>query len=313
MRVIVAGASGAVGKVLVPELVRRGHEVAGLVRSAAGDSLVRKLGAEPLVTDALDRQALLERLARVLPNAVIHQLTALPSHFDLRDFDAVFAQTNRLRTEGTDNLIAAARAVGAKRFVAQSFCGWPYARVGGPIKSEDDPLDPTPPAALRKTLDAIRYLEDAVNSAGDLGGVSLRYGGFYGPGTTLRRDGAMVEQVRRRRFPIVGKGSGVWSFIHISDVASATVAAVEADVTGSFNVVDDEPAPVAAWLPELARAVGAKPPRRIPAFLARLVLPEHLYVMMTDIRGGSNRRFKQEFGWKPRFSTWRDGFRRGLG
>ena len=159
-------------------------------------------------------------------------------------------------------------------------------RVGGPIKSEDDPLDPTPPAALRKTLDAIRYLEDEVNSAGDLGGVSLRYGGFYGPGTTLRRDGAMVEQVRRRRFPIVGKGSGVWSFIHISDVASATVAAVEADVTRTFNVVDDEPAPVAAWLPELARAVGAKPPRRIPAFLVRLVLPEHLYVMTTDIRGG---------------------------
>ena len=174
-------------------------------------------------------------------------------------------------------------------------------------------MQPTPPAALRKTLDAIRYLEDAVNSAGDIGGVSLRYGGFYGPGTTLRRDGAMVEQVRRRRFPIVGKGSGVWSFIHISDVASATVAALEADVAGTFNVVDDEPAPVAAWLPELARAVGAKPPRRIPAFLARLVLPEHLYVMMTDIRGGSNRRFKQEFGWKPRFSTWRDGFRRGLG
>jgi nucleoside-diphosphate-sugar epimerase len=244
---------------------------------------------------------------------VIHQLTALPAAIDLRDFDRVFAPTNRLRIEGTDNLIAAARESGARRFVAQSYCGWPYARTGGPVKDEDDPLDPDPPPAMRRTLAAIRHLEGAVAAARDIGGVSLRYGGFYGPGTSLSRDGTAVAEIRRRRFPIVGKGGGVWSFIHIADAAGAAVAAVESRVTGTFNVVDDEPAPVAEWLPALARAVGARPPLRVPAFIGRLVLPKHLYLMMTAQRGGANARFKREFGWRPQFASWRDGFLRGLG
>ena len=317
MRIVVAGASGVVGKVLVPSLVARGHEVLGLVRSAAGASAVVRTGAEPALVDALDQSAVLEQFRLFRPQAIVHQLTALSATTDLRDFvrdfDRVFAQTNLLRTRGTDNLLAAGRIVGASRFVAQSFCGWPYARQGGPVKTEDDPLDPEPPEAFRRTLEALRYLESSVEAAGDVRGVNLRYGGFYGPGTSLSEGGEMVAQVRRRRLPIIGRGGGIWSFVHINDVARATVAAVESDITGTFNVVDDEPAAVAQWLPELAEAVGAKPPFRVPAFLARLILPEHLFVMMTDVRGGSNTKFKRAFNWRPEFSTWRDGFRRGLG
>jgi nucleoside-diphosphate-sugar epimerase len=311
MRIVVAGASGVVGRALVPALVNRGHDVAGLVRSSASSLVVTGLGAEPLVSDALHPVSVSSAFQRFRPEAVIHQLTALRATTDLWDFDKAFAQTNLLRTRGTDILLAAAREVGVRRFVAQSFCGWPYARVGGPVKTEDEPLDPDPPPALRPTLEAIRYLEAAVEGASDVGGVNLRYGGFYGP--FLREGGGMIDQVRRRRFPIVGKGRGIWSFVHISDVASATVAAVESGVVGTFNVSDDDPAPVAEWLPALAEAVGAKPPFRVPAFLARLVLPEHLFVMMTDVRGGSNARFKHTFNWQPTFSTWRDGFSRGLG
>jgi 2-alkyl-3-oxoalkanoate reductase len=313
MRIVVAGASGVVGKALVPALVARGHEVLGLVRSAASASLVAQAGAEPAVVDALDRSAVLEQFRLFRPDAIVHQLTALSATTDLREFDRVFAQTNLLRTRGTDNLLAAGRDVGARRFVAQSYCGWPYARQGGWVKTEDDPLDPEPPQAFQRTLEALRYLESAVQTAGDVRGVNLRYGGFYGPGTFLSEGGTMRDQVRRRRVPIVGRGSGVWSFVHIADVARATVAAVESDITGTFNVVDDEPAPVAQWLPELAKAVGAKPPFRVPAFLARLIVPEHLFVMMTDVRGGSNARFKRAFDWQPEFSTWRDGFWRSLG
>jgi nucleoside-diphosphate-sugar epimerase len=317
MRVVVAGASGVVGKALVPALVARGHEVLGLVRSAAGSSVVARAGAEPALVDALDQPAVLEQFRRFRPDAIVHQLTALAATTDLRDFvrdfDKAFAQTNLLRTRGTDNLLAAGRDAGASRFVVQSFCGWPYARQGGPVKTEDDPLDPEPPKAFRRTLEALRYLESAVEAAGDLKGVNLRYGGFYGPGTSLSEGGEMVDQVRRRRLPIIGRGGGIWSFVHIADVARATIAAVESDITGTFNVVDDEPAAVAQWLPQLAKAVGAKPPFRVPAFLARLILPEHLFVMMTDVRGGSNTKFKHAFNWRPEFSTWRDGFRRGLG
>ena len=316
MRIVVAGASGVVGKVLVPSLVARGHKVLGLVRSAAGASFVARAGAEPALVDALEQAVVVERFRLFRPHAIIHQLTALSTTMDLRDFvrdfDRAFAQTNLLRTRGTDNLLAAGRDVGASRFVAQSFCGWPYARQGGPVKTEDDPLDPEPPKAFRGTLAALRYLESAVEAAGDVRGVNLRYGGFYGPGTSLSEGGEMVDQVRGRRLPIIGRGGGIWSFVHINDVALATVAAVESDITGTFNVVDDEPAAVAQWLPELAEAVGAKPPFRVPAFLARLILPEHLFVMMTDVRGGSNTKFKRAFNWRPEFSTWRDGFRRGL-
>ena len=312
MRVLVAGASGAIGRALVPTLLARGHEVAGLVRSEEGGARVASQGAEPLIADALDASAVMACFERFRPEAVAHQLTALTAVIDLRDFDAVFAKTNALRTRGTDNLISAARHVGVRRFVAQSFCGWPYARVGGAVKTEDDPLDPNPPAAFGRTLDAIRYLERAVTTAMGLEGICLRYGGFYGPGTSLSANGALIEQVRRRRFPIIGTGGGVWSFIHVADAASATVAALEGEAIGVFNVVDDEPAPVAAWLPVLAAAVGAKPPLRLPAFLGRLVLPHHLYVMMTDIRGASNAKFKDTFAWRPAWPTWREGFQRGL-
>lgn len=313
MRVIVAGASGVVGRALLPALVARGHQVAGLVRSAAGAQTTAALGAEPLVADALNRDATIAHVVGFRPDALIHQLTAIPADLDMRRFDAAFAPTNQLRTKGTDNLLEAARRAGVRRFVAQSFCGWPFARLGGSVKTEDDPLDPRPPAQLKRTLDAIRHLEGAVSAARDVGGVCLRYGSFYGPGTALSRTGVVVEQLRRRRLPIIGKGGGVWSFLHVADAASATLAALEGDAPGVFNVVDDEPAPVAQWLPELARAVDAKPPFRIPAWLGKLLVPEHLFVMMTDIRGGSNGRFKQAFGWQPAFATWRDGFQRGLG
>jgi 2-alkyl-3-oxoalkanoate reductase len=312
MKVLVAGASGAIGRVLVPLLLLRGHRVAGLVRSEASGTWAASQGAEAFVSDALDAEAISTCFDRFRPEAVVHQLTALPASTDLRDFDRVFSKTNALRTQGTDNLLSAARQGGARRFVAQSYCGWPYARVGGPVKTEDDPLDPNPPAALRQTLDAIRYLERAVTTATELKGISLRYGGFYGPGTSLSWGGAIVEQVRRRRFPVVGAGAGIWSFLHIEDAASATVAALESDTAGVFNVVDDEPAPVADWLPALAAAVGAKPPLRVPAFLARLVLPKHLIVMMTEIRGGSNAKFKRTFAWQPAWPTWREGWQRGL-
>jgi nucleoside-diphosphate-sugar epimerase len=310
MRVLVAGASGVVGRALIPALVGRGHHVGALARSSASHSVVSALRAEPLAADALDPESISSAFQRFKPEAVVHQLTALRGMTDLRHFETVFAQTNLLRTKGTDILLAAAREVGARRFVAQSYCGWPYARVGGPVKTENDPLDSHPPAALRSTLEALQYLEAAVEKARDVGGISLRYGGLYGP--FLAEPGGMIDLVRRRRFPVVGMGGGIWSFIHINDVASATIAAVENDALGTFNVVDDDPAPVAQWLPALAAAVGAKPPLRIPAVLGRLVLPKHLFVMMTDVRGGSNTKFKRAFDWQPTFSSWRDGFRRGL-
>ena len=310
MRVLVAGASGVVGRALVPMLVGRGHDVAGLVRTSASGLVVAELGAKPLIGDALDRVTVSHVFREFRPEVVIHQLTSLRGATDLWNFDTVFAQTNLLRTKGTDNLLAAAREVGVGRFVAQSYCGWPYARVGGAVKTETAPLDPHPPAALRSTFEALHYLEREVEAARDVGGISLRYGAFYGP--YLKEPGGMVDLVRRRRLPVVGKGRGIWSFIHIVDVASATVAAAEADAAGIFNVVDDEPAPVAEWLPELAKAIGARPPFHVPALVAWLLLPQHLFLMMTDIRGASNARFKRAFAWKPAFSTWRDGFRRGL-
>jgi 2-alkyl-3-oxoalkanoate reductase len=312
MRVLVAGASGTVGKVLVPALVARGHQVLGLVRTQQSASLAHGLGAQPVIADALDRDAVMACAKRFEPEAVAHELTALPPTTDLRHFAKVFEQTNRLRTLGLDNLLAAARAAGVRRFVAQSFCGWPNERIGGPVKTEDDPLDAHPPEQFRSTLAALKHVEATMASATDVRGCALRYGGLYGPGTFISADGAMVKQVRRRLAPVVGNGAGVWSFLHVGDLASATVAALEGDAVGTFNVVDDDPAPVSVWLPALAEAVGARAPFRMPAFLARLLLPEHLYVLMTDARGGSNARFKRTFGWQPQFASWRDGFQRGL-
>ena len=313
MKVLVAGATGALGRQLVPRLVERGHEVTGLGRSAARSEGVRALGATPVVADALDPDAVARAVAEAEPDVVVHELTALAASLDLRHFDRDLALTNRLRTEGTDHLLAAARAVGARRFVAQSFAGWPYERSGGPVKAEDDPLDPAPAEAMRNAHNAIRYLEEAVTGARWTEGVVLRYGGFYGPGTSLDGEGSEhVELIRKRRFPIVGDGSGVWSFVHIEDAADATVAAVEHGERGIYNIVDDEPAPVAEWLPAMASALGAKPPRRLPRWLGRMVGGEAATVMMTEVRGASNAKATREFRWQPRFPSWRDGFRNGL-
>src|SRR4051812_46823071 len=268
MRVLVAGAAGALGKQLVPRLVKGGHDVFGLTRSESKKALLRDLGAEPLIADALDADAVAQAVAESNPEVIVHELTALSGSLDMRHFDRTFALTNRLRTEGTDHLLAAGRAVGVRRFVAQSYAGWPFAREGGFVKTEDDPLDPNPVKAMRETLAAIRHLEDAVTGATWTEGIVLRYGGFYGPGTSLGPDGGeSVDQIRGRKFPVVGEGTGVWSFVHIEDAADATVAAVEHGRRGIYNVVDDDPAPVAEWLPAIAHAYGAKPPRRVPLWL----------------------------------------------
>lgn len=305
MRVLVAGATGAVGQSLIPALVARGHTVGGLARNPDG---VATLGGLAIAADVLDRDAVIHVVEDFAPTVVIHQLTALPRASTMWRFEKDFEQTNRLRTEGTDHLIEAARAAGARRFIAQSFCGWPYARTGPAIKTEADELDPNPPVRLRTTLDAIRYHEGVVLAAVDLKGTVLRYGGFYGPNTHLALGSAMADQVRTRKFPVIGGGAGVWSFSHIVDVAEATTIAAESDVPGIFNVVDDDPAPVAIWLPYLAQVIGAPPPRRIPLWLARLILPEHLRVMMTEIRGASNALFRRTFNWTPRYPSWREGF-----
>jgi 2-alkyl-3-oxoalkanoate reductase len=313
MRIFVAGATGALGRRLVPLLAGGGHQVTAMTRSAAKAPGLLAAGAEPVVADALDRDAVLLAVAAARPEVVVHQLTDLAGTTNLRKFDAGFAATNRLRTEGTDHLLAAARAAGARRFVAQSFAGWPFARTGGPVKTEDDPLDPDPPAELRRTLDAIRQLEAAVLGAEGIEGVVLRYGGFYGPGTSAGVGGYMLDDLRRRRFPIVGAGTGVWSFIHIDDAATATAAAVERGAPGVYQVVDDDPAPVSDWLPALAAAAGARPPRRVPVWVARLLGGEHGVVLMNEVRGADNAKAKHELGWRPAYPSWRQGFRTGLG
>ena len=315
MKVFVAGATGALGRTLLPQLAAAGHEVVGLTRSASKEDMVRGLGARPVVADALDPDAVARAVAEAEPEVIVHQLTALSDSLDMRHFERDFAQTNRLRTEGTDHLLAAGRAVGIERFVAQSYAGWPFARTGGPVKSETDPLDPTPPAALRTTHDAIRHLESAVTGAGWTEGIVLRYGGFYGPGTSfsVRPEGEHVALIRQRKFPLVGDGAGVWSFIHIEDAATATVAAIERGKRGLYNVVDDDPAPVSEWLPAAASAVGAKPPRRVPRWLGRVAAGEAGAVMMTEVRGASNEKAKRELGWSLRYPSWRQGFANGLG
>ncbi len=305
MKVLVAGASGALGRQLVPRLVAAGHDVVGMTRTSS--RLVRELGATPVVADGLDPEAVARAVGRSEPEVIVHQLTALSAGIDPRHFDRDFAATNRLRTEGTDHLLAAGRAVGARRFVAQSYAGWPFARRGGAVKTEDDPLDPSPPEAMRRTLDALRHLEEAVVGAEWTEGVVLRYGGFYGPGTSLAPDGEHTAQIRRRRFPVVGDGGGVWSFVHVADAAQATAVAVERGRRGVYNIVDDEPAPVAAWLPAVAAALGAGPPRRVPRWVGRLVAGEAATVMMTEVRGASNEKAKRELGWAPAHASWRDG------
>ncbi len=312
MRVFVAGATGAIGSRLVPLLVEAGHQVTGMTRSSKKAEQVRGAGATPAVADALDREAVMRAVKAAAPEAIVHELTAIPDNLDIRHFDREFEITNRLRTKGLDNLIAAGREVGCRRIVAQSYAAWAYAREGGPVKTEEDRVDPNPPAGIRRTSEAIRYLEQTVTALSGMTGIALRYGAFYGPGNTLGAGGEMVEQVRKRRVPIIGGGTGVWSFIHIDDAALATLRALEAGQSGVYNIVDDEPARVSEWLPALAEAVGAKPPRRIPAWLGRLLIGEHGVIMMTEVRGASNAKAKRELGWQPLWTTWRNGFRKGL-
>ncbi len=312
MRVFLAGATGAIGRPLLPMLVADGHEVVAITRSARKADQLWASGAAPAVADGLDRRAVVEAVVEAKPEVVIHQLTALTGFRSLKHWDREWEQTNRLRTQGTDHLLEGAQAAGARRFIAQSYAGWPYSREGAPVKTEDEPFDPDPPAQMRATLEAIRYLEDRVLGA-DLEGIVLRYGSLYGPGTSLAQGGDTLEMVRARRFPIVAGGSGIWSFVHVEDAASATLACVQPGGAGVYNVVDDEPAPVSVWLPELARAIGAKPPLRLPAWLAGLVVGPVGVSMMTRVRGASNAKAKRELGWQPRFPSWREGFRTGLG
>jgi nucleoside-diphosphate-sugar epimerase len=313
MKVLVAGASGAMGRNLLPRLVAGGHEVVGMTRSAAKAEAVRALGAAPAVADALDPEQVARAVAEAEPDAIVHELTALSGSLDMRHFDRDFALTNRLRTEATDHLLSAGRAVGVRRFLAQSYAGWPYARSGGPVKTEEDPLDPTPPPSTRQTLEAIRHLEDSVTGAEWTVGIVLRYGGFYGPGTSLAGDGEHAEMIRWRKFPLVGSGAGVWSFVHIEDAAEATVAALERGRRGIYNIVDDEPAPVREWLPAVASALGAKPPRRVPRWVGRLLAGEAATVMMTEVRGASNEKAKRELNWRPRQPSWRQGIGEAAG
>jgi len=313
MRVFVAGSTGAIGKSLVPHLLESGHEVVALSRTLQKARELEGLGARVAVADALDREALAAAIRRAEPEVIIHQLTALAGVGNFKKFDEEFALTNRFRTEVTDTMLAAARLVGARRFIAQSFCGWPFAREGGPVKTEEDPLDATPPANFSRTLTAIRYLEEAVRAATDVESLALRYGILYGPGTGIAKDGSIVELIRKRRLPIVGDGAGIWSFIHVRDVARATVSAMSRGAPGIYNVVDDEPAAVSTWLPFLADALGAKPPRKVPVWLGKLAIGDGGVSMMTKIRGGSNAKAKRAFEWQPSYESWRRGFVEGLG
>jgi nucleoside-diphosphate-sugar epimerase len=314
MRVFVAGATGAIGKQLVPRLVERGHEVTGMTRSESKQQLVRELAGRAVVADALDPESVAQAVARAEPEVIVHELTALSGEVHMRRIDRFSEPTNRLRTEGTDHLLAAGRAMGVRRFVAQSNANI-YARVGGPVKVEEDALDASPPTQARAGAEAVHHLERAVTGAGWTEGVVLRYGAFYGPGTaiSLGPEGTMLKPIRNRRLPLVGKAGGVWSFIHIADAAAATVNAIEGRGRGIYNVVDDEPATVAEWLPAAAAAVGAPAPRRVPRWLVRLVAGEFATMLMTEARGASNAKAKRELAWAPRYPSWREGFVRGLG
>jgi nucleoside-diphosphate-sugar epimerase len=309
MRVFVAGASGVIGRRVVPALVAAGHQVTATTRKPGNRNRLRALGGEPVVLDGLDAAAVGEAVAKAGPEVVVHEMTAIPPAFGLRHFDRTFAVTNERRTWGLDHLLAAAAAAGAARFIAQSYTGWPNARTGGLVKTEEDPLDPDPPAGQRESLAAIRHLEQAVLGATGLTGVALRYANLYGPGASDQ----VVAMIAKRRFPVIGDGGGVWSFLHIDDAAAATVAAVQGGGHGVYNIADDDPAPVADWLPAVARIIGAGSPFRVPVWLGRLAAGEVGVSMMTQIRGSSNAKAKRELGWQPRWTSWREGFAEGLG
>ena len=300
MRVFVAGASGALGRRLVPQLINAGHEVIGTHHSPSSAELLRTLGAKAVPLDLLDAAAVRTAVLESEPEAIVHQATALANAKFSRSLDKTFVETNQLRTKGTDALLAAAREAGVRRFVAQSFASYRYVRAGGPIKTEDDPLDPTSAPNTQQSSAAMAYLDQAVT---DFGGIALRYGGFYGD----PNDG-WAELVRKRWFPIIGDGGGMISWIHLEDAAAATVLALDHEDPAIYNIVDDEPAPVREWLPVLAKAVGAKPPRRLPTWLARLLVGEAAVVMGTEVPGASNAKAKRELGWTLRYPSWRTGF-----
>jgi nucleoside-diphosphate-sugar epimerase len=309
VRVFVAGGAGVVGRRLVPQLVASGHQVTATTTSAARLGLLEQLGADAVVMDGLDAVSVGEAVAKARPEAIVHQMTAIsPQHAgkpDMKHMDRWFAPTIRLRTEGTDHLLAAAEATGVSNFVAQSYACWNGIRKGGWVKTEDDPLDPEEGTAAQAGMDAIRHLENVVVKAG---GAALRYGGLYGPGATDDQ----VELVRKRQFPLVGRGTGYSSWVHLDDAASATVLAVEHEARGVFNIVDDEPAPASEWLPYLAACAGAKPPMRVPKWLARMLAGEVVVTMMTEGRGFSNVKAKRELGWELRYPSWRQGFKEEL-
>jgi nucleoside-diphosphate-sugar epimerase len=319
MKIFVAGASGALGAQLVPQLVAAGHQVVGMTRTASNQDRLRALGAQPVVADALDPEAVASVVGAAEPEVIVHQLTALSGKMSIRDArhperSSMAKMTNRLRTEGTDHLLAAGRAVGARRFVAQSFGAFRYARTGGPVQTEADPLDPNPPGAMRPVVEALLYLEEAVTTIDWGEGLALRYGGFYGPGTgiSLAPDAEMAGLIRRRRFPIIGDGGGIWSHVHIEDAAAATAIAVERGKPGIYYIVDDEPVPVREWLPLVASALDARRPMRIPRWLGRLAAGEMATLMMTEVRGASNAKAKRELGWQLRYPSWRLGVTKGL-
>jgi nucleoside-diphosphate-sugar epimerase len=306
MKVFVAGATGAIGKQLVPRLVAAGHEVHGMTRSESKRQLLHDLGAVPVVADALDAAQVAEAVARATPDVIVHQLTAIPETFDMRHPDRAFELTNRLRTDGTDHLLSAGQAVGVRRFVAQSNVA-AYGRTGARVKSEDDPVDAASAGVMQANIAAIAYLEESVVRATWTEGIALRYGWFYGPGTSMAPGEESYELVRKRKFPIVGNGGAVWSFIHIADAADATVAAIERGSRGIYNVVDDEPAAVAEWLPAVAAQIGAKKPMRVPRFVGRLFAGEFGVALMTEMRGASNAKAKRELEWRPAHPSWRQG------
>lgn len=312
MRIFLAGGTGAIGRRLIPMLRKADHEVTATTRSKAKLEILRAIGARPVILEAFDRDAVRKAVAAAQPDVVIHQMTDLANLKDLRNLEREVVATNRLRTEGTQVLLDAARAAGAKRFIAQGNIMWSNERSGSRVKTELDPLDPHPPRPMKAALDAMRKLERMVPSASGMLGIVLRYGVFYGPGTSIAPEGEVVEAVHARKLPIIGGGAGVWSWIHIDDAARATQLAVESGEPGVYNIVDDEPAEVSEWLPDLAEAIGAKPPRRIPAWLGRLIIGEAGVCMMTQIRGSSNAKAQKAFGWQLLYPSWRKGFREGL-
>lgn len=313
MKIFVLGSTGVVGVNLIPLLIEKKHDVAALVSSSQKIKAAEAMGVEGVAADVFNKDELTSLVKKIRPEVIIHQLTALKGVTgNFRNFDKEFEMTNRFRTEVTDTLLNVAVEAGTKRFIAQSFCGWPFARTGGPVKSEEDPLDPDPPASFRKTHAAIRYLEDRVKEAKNVEALALRYALFYGPGTGISKDSVIINQVRKRKMPVVGDGTGIWSFIHIKDAAQATVMALTDGEPGLYNIADDEPAPVSAWLPYLAEVLGAQPPRKVPVWLVRIFIGEGGVSMMTQIRGASNTKAKQKLNWELKYTSWRKGFKEGL-